>query len=136
MVGETASARSWDIVIVGGHAIRSDIASMVDIATLGAEVGQQFGEIDFLHVNAGLSELELFDQVTEASYDRQFNINTKGAIFTTQRLIPLIKDGGAILSIRNAMENDPESFWSILLRLHPKTLFPHRSCCDESHFAR
>jgi D-arabinose 1-dehydrogenase-like Zn-dependent alcohol dehydrogenase len=40
------------------HAVRSDVASMGDIAVLGAEVGQRFGEIDFLHVNAGVSELD------------------------------------------------------------------------------
>jgi NAD(P)-dependent dehydrogenase (short-subunit alcohol dehydrogenase family) len=63
----------------GVHAVRSDIASMSDIAVLGAEVGQKLGQIDLLHVNAGVSELEPFDRVTEASYDRQFDINAKGA---------------------------------------------------------
>jgi NAD(P)-dependent dehydrogenase (short-subunit alcohol dehydrogenase family) len=87
------------------HAVRSDIASMADIAALGAQVGQKLGEIDFLHVNAGVSELQPFDQVTEASYDRQFNINTRGAFFTTQRLIPLIKDGGAIVFTSSIAED-------------------------------
>jgi NAD(P)-dependent dehydrogenase (short-subunit alcohol dehydrogenase family) len=89
----------------GVHAVRSDIASMGDIAVLGAEVGQKLGEIDFLHVNAGISELEPFDQVTEASFDRQFDINTKGAFFTTQRLIPLIKQGGAIVFTSSIAED-------------------------------
>lgn len=81
----------------GAHFVRSDTASLEDIAVLGAQVGQMLGEIDLLHVNAGVSELEAFDAVTEASYDRQFNINTKGAFFTVQRLVPLIKYGGAIV---------------------------------------
>lgn len=89
----------------GVHAVRSDIASMGDIAMLGAEVGQKLGEIDFLHVNAGISELEPFDQVTEASFDRQFDINTRGAFFTTQRLIPLIKEGGAIVFTSSVAED-------------------------------
>lgn len=79
------------------HVVRSDITDMDEIARLGAEVGEKLGKIDFLHMNAGISELEPYDQVTEASFDRQFNINTKGAFFTTQRLIPLIKDGGSIV---------------------------------------
>lgn len=93
--------------VLGGsvHAVRSDIASMSDIAVLGAEVGQKLGEIDFLHVNAGISELEPFDQVTEASFDRQFDINTKGAFFTTQRLIPLIREGGAIVFTSSVAED-------------------------------
>ena len=87
------------------HAVRSDIASMDDIAVLSAEVAQKLGGIDFLHVNAGVSEREPFDQVTEASYDRQFDINTRGAFFTTQRLIPLIKKGGAIVFTSSIAED-------------------------------
>jgi NAD(P)-dependent dehydrogenase (short-subunit alcohol dehydrogenase family) len=79
------------------HVVGSDITSMADITVLGAEVGQKLGEIDVLHVNAGVSELEPFDRVTEASWDRQFEVNTRGAFFTVQRLIPLIRNGGAIV---------------------------------------
>jgi NAD(P)-dependent dehydrogenase (short-subunit alcohol dehydrogenase family) len=79
------------------HAMRSDIADLNDIAVLGAAAGQTLGMIDLLHVNAGVSELEPFDQVSEASYDRQFAVNTKGAFFTVQRLTPLIREGGAIV---------------------------------------
>lgn len=89
----------------GVHAVRSDIASMSDIAVLGAEVGQKLGQIDLLHVNAGVSELEPFDRVTEASYDRQFDINAKGAFFVTQRLIPLIRGGGAIVFTTSVAED-------------------------------
>jgi NAD(P)-dependent dehydrogenase (short-subunit alcohol dehydrogenase family) len=39
-----------------------------------------------LFVNVGIAKLESFDQVTEASYDQSFNINTKGTFFTVQRL--------------------------------------------------
>jgi NAD(P)-dependent dehydrogenase (short-subunit alcohol dehydrogenase family) len=87
------------------HVVRSDVASLGDIAVLNSEVAQRLGEIDLLHVNAGVSELEPFEQVTEASYDRQFDINTKGAFFTTQRLIPLIKDGGAIVFTSSIAED-------------------------------
>jgi NAD(P)-dependent dehydrogenase (short-subunit alcohol dehydrogenase family) len=79
------------------HALRSDIADLNEIAVLGAAAGQTLGAIDLLHINAGVSELEPFDQVSEASYDRQFAVNTKGAFFTVQRLAPLIEDGGSIV---------------------------------------
>ena len=79
------------------HVLRSDTASMGDIAVLGAVVGQKLGAIDFLHVNVGISELEPFDQVSEASYDRQFAINIKGPFFTVQRLAPMIRPGGSIV---------------------------------------
>ena len=79
------------------HTLRSDLADLNDIAMLGAAVGQKLGVIDLLHVNAGISELETFDKVSEASYDRQFAVNTKGAFFTVQRLAPLIREGGSIV---------------------------------------
>jgi NAD(P)-dependent dehydrogenase (short-subunit alcohol dehydrogenase family) len=79
------------------HVVRSDAASMVDIDRLGALVKEKLGRIDFLFINAGISELEPFDQVTEATYDRIFNVNSKGAFFTTQRLAPLVREGGSIV---------------------------------------
>ncbi|TPJ78544.1 SDR family oxidoreductase [Mesorhizobium sp. B2-6-2] len=79
------------------HVVQSDISAMGDIAMLGAEVGQKLGQIDLLHINAGVADLEPVEHVTEASYDRTFNVNAKGAFFTAQRLLPLIRDGGAIV---------------------------------------
>lgn len=81
----------------GAHVVRSDAASMSDIEALGARVEEKLGEIDALFVNHGYAKLEPFDEVTEASYDRQFDINARGAFFTVQRLAPLIRDGGSIV---------------------------------------
>lgn len=77
--------------------VRSDAASLADIASLGALVEETFGQIDFAYINVGVAILEPIAQVTEESYDRTFNVNTKGAFFTAQRLAPLIKDGGAMV---------------------------------------
>jgi NAD(P)-dependent dehydrogenase (short-subunit alcohol dehydrogenase family) len=79
------------------YVVRSDIASMMDIQSLGTLVEEKLGRLDLAFINAGVSSLESFAQVTEASYDRTFDVNTKGAFFTTQRLVPLVRDGGAIV---------------------------------------
>jgi NAD(P)-dependent dehydrogenase (short-subunit alcohol dehydrogenase family) len=79
------------------HVVRSDTASMADIEALGQLVKQKLGTIDLAFINAGISELAPFDKVTEASYDRLFAVNAKGAFFTAQRLAPLVRDGGAIV---------------------------------------
>jgi NAD(P)-dependent dehydrogenase (short-subunit alcohol dehydrogenase family) len=79
------------------HVIRSDAANMTDINALGEIVKKKLGTIDFLFVNVGIAKLESFDQVTEASYDQSFSINTKGTFFTVQRLAPLIQNGGSIV---------------------------------------
>lgn len=66
--------------------VRSDAAGMPEVHSLGALVKERFGAIDFLHVNAGISEPGAFSEVTEQTYDRVFAVNTKGAFFTAQSL--------------------------------------------------
>jgi NAD(P)-dependent dehydrogenase (short-subunit alcohol dehydrogenase family) len=86
--------------------VRSDTADLGHIKALAGTVKEKLGEIDYLFVNAGISELAPFDVVSEESYDRQFAVNTKGAFFTVQQLVPLIRSGGAIVfttSIANVM---------------------------------
>lgn len=77
--------------------VQSDIAKLSDIDSLSEIVKENFGEFDFLFVNAGVSSLEPFEKVTEKEYDRIFNINTKGAFFTVQRLTRFIRNGGSIV---------------------------------------
>lgn len=79
------------------HVVRSDATSMADIDALVALVGEKLGRADAVFINVGIAELAPFDQVTEASYDRQFAVNTKGAFFTVQRLAPRVRDGGAFV---------------------------------------
>ncbi|MCC5903774.1 MAG: SDR family oxidoreductase [Halomonas sp.] len=80
----------------GVTVIRSDASSLSDIDTLRATVSDVLGTIDALLVFAAVAEFEPFESVSEASFDRQFALNTKGAFFVAQRLAPLIKDGGSI----------------------------------------
>ncbi|HYG83674.1 MAG TPA: SDR family oxidoreductase [Verrucomicrobiae bacterium] len=79
-----------------GVALRSDATSTADRQALAQTVKDKFGTFDYLFINVGICEVESFDKVTEASYDRQFNVNTKGAFFTVQQLSPLMNDGGSI----------------------------------------
>lgn len=77
--------------------ISSDITKMDEINQLHDNIKQQFGSFDYLFINTGVCEIETIDMITEESYDRQFAINTKGAFFTVQRLLPLMNEGGAIV---------------------------------------
>jgi NAD(P)-dependent dehydrogenase (short-subunit alcohol dehydrogenase family) len=91
---------------VRAHVVRSDVTSLAEIDALAAFVEEKLGRIDAVFVNAGYSKLEPFELVTEATYDRQFDINAKGAYFTVQRLAPLVRDGGSIVfttSVANEM---------------------------------
>jgi NAD(P)-dependent dehydrogenase (short-subunit alcohol dehydrogenase family) len=79
------------------HVVRADATSIAESDALAETVRERLGGIDFLHVNVGTSELAPFDEVSEESYDRMFAVNTKGAYFTVQRLLPLIEDHGSIV---------------------------------------
>jgi NAD(P)-dependent dehydrogenase (short-subunit alcohol dehydrogenase family) len=96
------------------HVVRSDTANLADIDALGALVQEKLGQIDFVFINAGISELAPFDKVTEASYDKLFDVNTKGAFFTAQRLAPLVRNGGSIVftTVTNGPANPNLSVYS------------------------
>ena len=53
--------------------------------------------------NAGGSLHANFDQTTEAQFDEIVNVHFKGVYFLTQKLLPLIKDGGRIVNISSGL---------------------------------
>jgi NAD(P)-dependent dehydrogenase (short-subunit alcohol dehydrogenase family) len=83
-----------------GHqavAVKADVSSLTDLARLFAAVKTAKGRIDVLFANAGIYEFTPFGTITEETYDRMFDINVKGALFTVQQALPLISDGGSII---------------------------------------
>jgi NAD(P)-dependent dehydrogenase (short-subunit alcohol dehydrogenase family) len=60
-------------------------------------VKQQKGRIDVLFANAGLGEFAPLGEITEAHFDKTFNVNVKGLLFTVQKALPLFQDGGSII---------------------------------------
>jgi NAD(P)-dependent dehydrogenase (short-subunit alcohol dehydrogenase family) len=79
------------------HLARLDVTDLAAVREFATVVVNRFGWIDLLHFNAGFAALEAVPEVTEASFDRTFDVNTKGAFFTVQALAPLVRDGGAIV---------------------------------------
>ena len=78
-------------------AVRSDTASLADIDALAGRVGAEFGALDLLFVNAGVTRFVTVEDMTESVYDELFSINTKGSYFTVQKLAPLMRDGSGIV---------------------------------------
>ena len=67
------------------------------LAKLGAE------RFDYLINNAGTSLHKNFDQTTEEELDALYNVHFKGVFFLTQKLLPLINDGGRIVNISSGL---------------------------------
>lgn len=63
----------------------------------------QTEQFDFLVNNAGIGGNSSFVETTEAEFDQLFNINFKGVFFLTQKLLPLLKDGGRIVNLSSGL---------------------------------
>jgi NAD(P)-dependent dehydrogenase (short-subunit alcohol dehydrogenase family) len=55
------------------------------------------GRIDIILANAGVGEFVPLGEVSEQHFDKTFNINVKGTLFTVQKGLPLLNDGGSII---------------------------------------
>jgi NAD(P)-dependent dehydrogenase (short-subunit alcohol dehydrogenase family) len=79
------------------EAIRGDVSKLADLERMMATVKERKGRIDVLFANAGIAEAAPLGQITEDFFDRHFDINVKGALFTVQTALPILSDGGSII---------------------------------------
>jgi NAD(P)-dependent dehydrogenase (short-subunit alcohol dehydrogenase family) len=77
--------------------VQGDVSNLADLDRLYATVKEQKGRIDILFTNAGIIELVPLGSITESHFDKIFNINVKGLLFTVQKALPLFQDGGSII---------------------------------------
>src|SRR5213080_1938067 len=78
-------------------AVRADASDVADLAHLFDTVKAAKGRIDVLFANAGIYEFTPFGTITEDAYDKMFDINVKGVLFTVQQAVALMADGGSII---------------------------------------
>lgn len=69
------------------------------ISTVSTQkVKSEKGRIDVLYASAGIGEFGVpIGSVTEAGFDKVFDVNVKGTLFTVQKALPLMSDGGSII---------------------------------------
>ncbi len=84
---------------IGGDVvgIQADSANLADLDRVFETVRASKGRVDILVANAGILEHATIEDVTEAHFDRLFSVNVKGLVFTVQKALPLMPDGGAIV---------------------------------------
>ena len=58
---------------------------------------------DYLVNNAGIAQRTAIKDTTETTFDELVNVNFKGVFFLTQKLIPMIVDGGQIINISSGL---------------------------------
>ncbi len=77
--------------------VQGDVAKLADLDRLYEIVGKVKKRIDIIFANAGVGEFVPLGKVSEEHFDKLFNINVKGALFTVQTGLPLLNDGGSII---------------------------------------
>jgi len=81
----------------GAVAFQGDISNLADLDRIFATIREHSRRLDILFANAGVGEFVPLGQITEAHFDRIFDINVKGTVFTVQKALPLMRDGGTIV---------------------------------------
>ena len=76
--------------------VRADVAELQDLDSLYETVRAK-GKIDVLVANAGIGEFAPLASLTEEHFDKTFNTNVKGLLFTVQKALPLLPDGASII---------------------------------------
>ncbi|BCM89696.1 glucose 1-dehydrogenase [Abditibacteriota bacterium] len=77
--------------------VQGDVSNLADLDRLIETVREQKGRIDILFANAGGGEFVPLGEITEEHFDKTFNTNVKGVVFTVQKALPLIQEGGSII---------------------------------------
>lgn len=87
------------VALIGHNvtAVQGDVSSQEDLDRLYETVKREKGGIDVLFANSGIVDNVAIDQISVEHYDKTFDINVKGLLFTVQKALPLMRDGGSII---------------------------------------
>ncbi|MCF4981758.1 SDR family oxidoreductase [Pseudomonas gessardii] len=108
---EEAQAVVAEIEQLGGRAamLQLDVSQSATFDGFIREVGRTLKDVfaqeyfDFLVNNAGVGTHASFVETTEEQFDQMVAIHLKGPFFLTQKLLPLIVDGGCIINISSGL---------------------------------
>jgi NAD(P)-dependent dehydrogenase (short-subunit alcohol dehydrogenase family) len=76
--------------------VQGDVARLADLDRLYEAVKTK-GRIDVVFANAGVAEFAPIGKITEEHFDKLFDTNVKGTLFTVQKALALMNDGGSII---------------------------------------
>ncbi|MCW3096123.1 MAG: oxidoreductase [Chthonomonadaceae bacterium] len=77
--------------------VQGDVSKLADLDRLYETIKAKGRKIDIVFANAGIAEFAPLGSITEEHFDKLFSINVKGTLFTVQKALPLMNDGGSII---------------------------------------
>ena len=99
ITGRRQDALDAAVKQIGGKVtgVRGDMSKLADIDRLYDAIHQKHAQIDVVFANAGGGEMAPLGAITEEHYQRTFDTNVKGVLFTVQKALPLLKDGASVI---------------------------------------
>ncbi|MET8947199.1 glucose 1-dehydrogenase [Streptomyces sp. NPDC004542] len=93
--------------------IVADVTDMAAMERMYHEVKTGHGRLDVVVANAGIGAHAPLGHITEDQFDRTFDVNVKGVLFTVQPAVPLMPDGGAVVVIGSTGSIQPPAGMSL-----------------------
>lgn len=83
----------------GAIGVQGDAANLTDLDRLYERIQRESGKLDVVFANAGIAEGEPrpLGSIDEAGFDRLFDLNVRGVLFTVQKALPLMTAGAAVI---------------------------------------
>ena len=81
----------------GAVGVQGDVTNLADLASLYERIERDHGRIDVVFANAGIHKPAPIEAFDEADFNATFDLNVKGVVFTVQKALPLMTQGGAIV---------------------------------------
>ena len=92
--------------------VQGDVAKLSDLDRLYELIGRK-GRLDIVFANAGHAAFAPLGDITEEFFDKLFDINVKGTLFTVQKALPLLNDGASIILTGSvASVKGTPAFWA------------------------
>lgn len=82
---------------VGATGIVADVSKLADLDRMYAEIARTTDRLDIVFANAGGGDMRPLGEITEEHFDRIFGSNVKGLVFTVQKALPLMRNGGSVI---------------------------------------
>ncbi|MCJ2044110.1 SDR family oxidoreductase [Methylobacterium sp. J-078] len=79
------------------RAVKGSVSDQADLDRLYAAVKTERGTLDIVFANAGAGSPLKLGEITASHIDETFDTNVKGTIFTVQKALPLMAEGGSII---------------------------------------
>ncbi|TPM24606.1 SDR family oxidoreductase [Mesorhizobium sp. B2-3-5] len=77
--------------------VQGDVSNVEDLERLYTQIAKDGRKLDIVVANVGAVNSVKLEDVTVDSFNHNFDVNTRGVLFTVQKALPLLKDGASVI---------------------------------------